>query len=706
MIQHFTRFPWLSIVSLLGTRAILLFFLVTQTCATPAGNNLALKKPTQASSSLDSCPPSLAVDGALSVASKWTSAEGTPPPHTLIVDLGMERPVTGCVVSHAGAAGELPGFNTQSFKIETANLLTGPWTNRAMVDNPSQENVSTILIEPPAPVRFVRLVITDPGMDDFARIPEFEVYGPELPVDELGTGLNSNSPINSQTGDITANSGSEVLGDTGAAWVRVNFILGPWSGPGDTTPHGSGNLTWFATYDKIINGYVEQGVQVYGLIGAEAVRIPSTVEDQRAFVQTAGYAELYVNNWVTILEHFRDRVRVVECFNEPNNWAGGTSAIFPPDAFARLLARLYLATKVGSGHSTDSSWTSLTLVTGPLFTHNSDNGASFWQETINAGRANHSWDQIKSMYGMYPYDGIGIHYYIREGSETPAQTVAGIKASANAMGTVTRALEGSHTKRFYCSEFGFRDDYTGSREATVAKMQACYDFFRNDSRYAQAHWFSLKDFPGTYYGLYEDGDMSLSYRKDLTWCSYRTIALGDLSTGTERLENGGFETGSLSPWTTFGQTDGVQGTAQYNVGPYEGSYYFGAAANNDQKNGGAWQRVSVTPGRILHARAFINTYREGEEEKAVAAELGVDPSGGTDPESSKVVWSRPLESPGCHVPLDVKLTAQGSAATVFLRHQQNAPTWNVVAFDTVSLIETEKTGPPTESGVQYYDLVP
>ncbi len=686
---------------------MVLFFPSFMVHAIPMSINLAFKKPVQASSSYPSQTPDKAVDGVVSIASKWTSADGATPPHTLTVDLGMQRPVTGCIVRHAGSAGEQAGYNTQAFRIETTNLLSGPWTSQGSVNNASQENVSTLSIEPPVPVRFVRIVITDPGIDTFARIPEFEVYGPELPSDHLGVGLNSNAPIDPQSGAINANSGAEVLGDTGAGWVRVNFILGPWNAPDDTARYGPENLTWFETYDRIIDGYVEQGIQIYGLIGAEAVRIPSTVEDPRAFLQTSEYAELYVTNWIKILDHFRDRVRVVESFNEPNNWAGGNSAIFPPDSFARLLARLYLATKVGGGHSADPSWTGLTLVTGPLFTHNFDNGASFWQQTIQAGRASHGWDQIKALYGMYPYDGIGVHYYIREGGETPAETVSGIKASADAMNKVTRALEGvNHTKKFYCSEFGFRDDYTGSREATVAKMEACYDFFEGDSRYAQAHWFSLKDFPGTYYGLYEDGNMSLALRKELTWCAYRKIALGGLSTGVERLVNGSFETGSLAPWTPFGQTDGVQGTSQFNVGPYEGTHFFGAAANHDQKNGGAWQSVSVTPGHVLHARAFINTFREGGAEKSVGAQIGLDPTGGTDPEAPQVVWSRLLESPLCHVPLDVKVTSQNSSVTLFLRHRQNAPIWNVVAFDSVSLVETEETQAPPESGIQFYYLTP
>lgn len=670
---------------------------------TPEGTNLALRKPASASSVFPSQTPDKALDGVLSEGSKWTSASGKKPPHSLTIDLGNVRSINGFVVKHAGAAGEMKGFNTQAFRIEGAPFLSGPWIIHATVDNQIQDPISTVNLPTPKNMRFVRLVVTDPGIDDYARIPEFEVYGPPIVTDHFTLGLNSNAPINAQSGNAGLNNDPNVMADTGSAWVRVNFILGPWTAPDDPTPHGPQGLTWFETYDRIIDGYLEQGVRIYGLIGLEAVRMPEGVADPRAYLQTEEYADLYVANWLKILDHFRDRVRVIESVNEPNDWAGGTSALFSPSSFARLIAKLYLATKIENGHAVDPSWSGLTLVTGPLFVHNLDNGASFWQETISAGRTQFGWDQIKAVHGCYPYDGIGIHYYIREGTEPPADTVSGIRASANAMNTITRTLEGNfHTKKFYCSEFGFRDDYTGSRQATVDKMKACVDFFRSDGRYALAEWFSLTDFTGAYYGLFTGGDLTLQYRKTLTWCGFRTSALGPLPAGTQKLVNGGFEAGSLDPWVQFGQTDGVLAGAQFNVQPAEGNSFFGAAANYDQKNGGVYQRVPVTPGRILHARTMVNTYREGGAEKSTSVQIGIDPTGGTDPESPKVAWSRAIESPDCLVPLDVQVPSLSEFATVFLRHKQAAPVWNVTAFDAVSLIETESPAPQFSSNMGIY----
>ncbi|MCA9413952.1 MAG: hypothetical protein KC944_22250, partial [Candidatus Omnitrophica bacterium] len=77
------------------------------------------------------------------------------------------------------------------------------------------------------------------------------------------------------------------------------------------------------------------------------------------------------------------------------------------------------------------------------------------------------------------------------------------------------------------------------------------------------------------------------------------------------------------------------------------------------------------------------------EEKSTAAQIGIDPKGGTDPESEDIVWSRLLESPDCSVPLQVQTTAKSGQATVFLRHFQGGDGFNVVGFDEAVLIEQE-----------------
>src|SRR3990172_5543850 len=117
-----------------------------------------------------------AYDGVISASSKWTS-NGTTVESWLALDLGASYDLSGFIVRHAGAAGELTGFNTQAYRLESGSSLSGPWTTLATINNAAQENSTTTLLPSTVATRFVRLYITDAGIDNYARIPEFEVYG-------------------------------------------------------------------------------------------------------------------------------------------------------------------------------------------------------------------------------------------------------------------------------------------------------------------------------------------------------------------------------------------------------------------------------------------------------------------------------------------------------------------------------------------------
>ncbi len=107
---------------------------------------------------------------------KWTST-GATPNHWLALDLGATANVSCVAVKHAGAGGEPSHYNTQSFTIESGSSMSGPWTTRFTGSNPNQLNTSTFTFASPQPIRYIRLHISDAGIDNYARIPEFEVWG-------------------------------------------------------------------------------------------------------------------------------------------------------------------------------------------------------------------------------------------------------------------------------------------------------------------------------------------------------------------------------------------------------------------------------------------------------------------------------------------------------------------------------------------------
>src|SRR5437016_5024981 len=89
---------------------------------------------------------------------------------------------------------------------------------------------------------------------------------------QTGIGIDCNQPIDNTSGAIYSNATANIVATTCTQWVRLNFILGPWSSPEDQTLHNG--KTWKQTYDEIVNGFVQQGIKVYGIIGSQCIGDP------------------------------------------------------------------------------------------------------------------------------------------------------------------------------------------------------------------------------------------------------------------------------------------------------------------------------------------------------------------------------------------------------------------------------------------------
>lgn len=143
----------------------------------PTGMDVALSATSwSADSSYNaSCLPQLAGDGIVSQNSKWTS-NGNAGPHWIACDLGSQLPLNGFVVHSAGDAGEYVSFGFKNFEVQTGTSLSGPWTTVATVSNPNQIASYKVFLGTPVSARYVRLYITNTGIDNYARLPEFEIY--------------------------------------------------------------------------------------------------------------------------------------------------------------------------------------------------------------------------------------------------------------------------------------------------------------------------------------------------------------------------------------------------------------------------------------------------------------------------------------------------------------------------------------------------
>jgi len=270
------------------------------------------------------------------------------------------------------------------------------------------------------------------------------------PANALLVSLDPGAPISETTGQIYLN--ASYIKASGARYARVNFILGPWTSPSDTTRRGPGNLTWKETYDEIINNLRAQGVEVYALIGAQAVRSSSGLNSNQ-------YVSDYAANFTTIVGQFKDRIRVFESFNEPNDWAGGTTSQVTPYWFAKMLKSIYQSVKIDNGHQSDPSW-QVTLISGPLFSHDQDTCATYMSQVYQQGISSHGWTAFKSSYGTYPLDGIGYHIYVKLGPNTEQAIVSAENTNLNAIWGAVTNYEGAGTaKQLWISEWGWNTAY-------------------------------------------------------------------------------------------------------------------------------------------------------------------------------------------------------------------------------------------------------
>lgn len=117
----------------------------------------------------------LAFDGLVSAASKWTSANSAPP-HWLACQFGKTYRLTGFALRLPSMAGEMASYNAQAVEFQTAPSMAGPWTTAAAAANPLNHDRIISILPAPLDAACARLVVTRAGIDNYARIQEFEIY--------------------------------------------------------------------------------------------------------------------------------------------------------------------------------------------------------------------------------------------------------------------------------------------------------------------------------------------------------------------------------------------------------------------------------------------------------------------------------------------------------------------------------------------------
>jgi hypothetical protein len=335
----------------------------------------------------------------------------------------------------------------------------------------------------------------------------------------------------------------------GVRWVRINFRLDAWSSPDDPTPRGADGLTWFEAYDRVVDAYIARGYQIYALINDEAV---ASVHPHGSDPWIADY----VASATQIVGHFKNRIRTYEIINEPNDWAGGSSARFTAHAFAKILQDTYLEVKHHAGHIEDRCW-QVELVSGALFSFDDNSGADYLARVYAIGRNELAWDWTHQMTGSYPLDAVGYHVYVAQGIDSSVGDVgASMHANLDAMWNVVAANEGVATaKPFHVSEWGFRSDVVGE-QGQADRMAAGFDALAAYGNVGLGLYFTLQDFPDNAWGVFDAAmnrrpvadrlvDVGAALRPPrgaaITGISAPPIAAGQLGEIVATLENRGGE---------------------------------------------------------------------------------------------------------------------------------------------------------------------
>jgi hypothetical protein len=98
-------------------------------------------------------------------------------------------------------------------------------------------------------------------------------------------------------------------------------------------------------------------------------------------------------------------------------------------------------------------------------------------------------------------------------------------------------------------------------------------------------------------------------------------------------------------------------------------------SDDNPYDAGLRQTVSVNGSVTIVAQARATA----GEDAHLQLRLGVDPTGGIDPDSASVIWSESIVNPADFTPLTVSTTANGSA-TIFLRATQDVASATAVAI--------------------------
>ena len=321
----------------------------------------------------------------------------------------------------------------------------------------------------------------------------------------------------------------QIIVDTGAAWVRLNFVLAPWNSPDDQTRFQG--RTWEEFYRQLVNQYRDRGLRVYGLVGHESVREEPGTFFQEAVDDTTGDNRSRAEQWVAnyaetfgrVFQLFQDSVDAFESFNEPDNWRYGKRNWVHPTWFAVMLQAVYDEVRGRLGLRGSR------LITGPLqgLDVNGNAAAGYLDQTYQYGRQRFGWSRGQP----FPFDGVGYHLYIAQTydpdwNQQARDTRRAYQQYVSQMMNVIRSHEGPNTShRLYVSEMGWPAERTDldAEDFQARSADLGVRLMADDPAIAVGIWFCTQDFDRFRWGLYRQGGVTPDQAKPAL-AAYRRVA--------------------------------------------------------------------------------------------------------------------------------------------------------------------------------------
>ena len=313
-------------------------------------------------------------------------------------------------------------------------------------------------------------------------------------------------------------------GETG--WLRVEMAL--------VKGHSTWDATMFGYYDTVVNNAQSAGLQVLMLIdsgswpGSQTDWCANHSENTPGSNGDNAYVAGYATNAVLpIVQHFRDRVKCYELWNEPNCWTSnpsngvytGATFIYPSN-YGWLLTRSWEAVHIAKQIN------DVTLYFGGVFGHNiggvtsyANAGAQYIDDTDAKGTnlvKGGSFAHTKSNYNAYPLDGVGEHLYISQGGLVSSNT---FRQYEDWVRQAYTKYEGVNTAKTIITEFAWETTNSASANGVSQAVQdtnliTAFSAIKATPYLQMAIWFSLEDSTaaGLYYGVLDTtGAPKLSY---------------------------------------------------------------------------------------------------------------------------------------------------------------------------------------------------